>query len=50
MRRDIGRHIDLCVSCVQHKGTADAPTPILLYPIPELPFDVVGVDFLKVAC
>ncbi len=47
MRRDIGRHVDLCASCVQHKGPTGSPAPILPYPIPERPFDVAGVDLLK---
>ncbi len=46
MRLEIDRHISQCLSCAETKGTT--PTaPILEYPLPAGPFDVVGIDLLQ---
>jgi len=47
MRIDIDAHIDGCVKCAQHKGTVPKPAPILEYPPPERPWDVVAIDLLQ---
>ncbi len=36
-----------CVTCAQHKGVAKGPASILLYPLPEAPWDVVSIDLLQ---
>ncbi len=46
MRLDIERHIARCLSCAETKGTTQT-APILEYPLPAEPFDVVGIDLLQ---
>ncbi len=46
MRLDIERHIARCLSCAETKGTIHT-APILEYPLPAGPFDVVGIDLLQ---
>ncbi len=46
MRIDIDAHIDRCVKCAQNKATVSRPAPILEYPPPEQPWDVVAIDVL----
>ncbi len=46
MRVDIEKHVSQCVSCAQTKGTTKT-APILEYPLPDGPFDVVGIDLLQ---
>ncbi len=46
MRLDIERHIALCLSCAETKGTKQT-APILEYPLPAGPFDVIGIDLLQ---
>ena len=46
MRIDIENHISRCLSCAQTKGTTTT-APILEYPLPAGPFDVVGLDLLQ---
>ncbi len=46
MRIDIEKHVSRCLSCAQTKGTTTT-APILEYPLPAAPFDVVGLDFLE---
>ncbi len=46
MRIDVKRHISQCFSCAQTKGTTST-APILEYPLPAGPFDVVGIDLLQ---
>ncbi len=46
MRIDVEKHISQCVSCAQTKGTTST-APILEYPLPAGPFDVVGIDLLQ---
>ncbi len=43
---DIEKHISQCLSCAQTKGTTST-APILEYPLPAGPFDVVGIDLLQ---
>ena len=47
MRIDIENYVSKCVSCAQHKGTANRPAPILEYPLPERPWDIVSMDLLQ---
>ena len=47
MRRDIESYVDKCVSCAQHKGAVIGPAPILEYPMPEKPWDIVSIDLLQ---
>ncbi len=46
MRIDIKKHIAQCLSCAETKGTTQT-APILEYPLPAGPFDVVGIDLLQ---
>ncbi len=46
MRLDIERHIAQCLSCAETKGTTQT-APILEYPLPAEPFEVVGIDLLQ---
>ncbi len=46
MRLDIEKHIAQCLSCAETKGTTTT-APILEYPLPAGPFDIVGIDLLK---
>ncbi len=46
MRLDIEKHIAQCLSCAETKGTTTT-APILEYPLPAGPFDVVGIDLLQ---
>ncbi len=45
MRLDIEKHIAQCLSCSETKGTTTTD-PILEYPLPAGPFDVVSIDVL----
>ncbi len=44
MKIDITDHVLKCVQCAQHKGK---PAPILQYPPPAGPWDVVAIDLLQ---
>ncbi len=46
MRINVENHISQCLSCAQTKGTPST-VPILEYPLPVRPFDVVGIDLLQ---
>ncbi len=46
MRLDIEKHIAQCLSCAETKGTTQT-APILEYPLPAGPFDVVGICLLQ---
>ncbi len=46
MRIDIEKHVSCCLSYAQTKGTTTT-APILEYPLPAGPFDVVGLDLLQ---
>ena len=47
MRVDIDAYVDKCVKCTQHNGNVPKPAPILEYPSPEQPWDVVAMDLLQ---
>ncbi len=47
MKVDINDHVAKCVQCAQHKGTVPKPAPILQYPPPAGPWDVVAIDLLQ---
>ena len=47
MRADVEEYVARCVSCAKHKGVPSGPAPILQYPPPEHPWDVVAVDLLQ---
>ncbi len=44
---DVESHVARCITCAQHKGVVKAPAPILQYPLPEAPWDVVIIDLLQ---
>ncbi len=46
MRLDIEKHIAQCLSCAETKGTTQT-APILEYPLPAGPFEVVGIGFFQ---
>ncbi len=46
LRLDIEKHIPQCLSCAETKGTTKT-APILEYPLPARPFDVIGIDLLQ---
>ncbi len=46
MLLNIKKHISRCFSCSQTKGTTST-APILEYPLPAGPFDIVGLDLLQ---
>ncbi len=39
--------MDWCVKCAEHKGTVPRPAPIVEYPPPDRPWDVVSIDLLQ---
>ena len=47
MRVDTEAYVSSCVKCAQHKGTGPRPAPILEYPPPARPWDVVAIDLLQ---
>ncbi len=49
MRVDTDAHVDKCVKCAQLKGTVPRPAPILEYPPPDRPWDVVSIDLLQLS-
>ncbi len=50
MRVDIDSYVSQCVKCAQNKGTVPPPAPILQYPPPDRPWDVVSIDLLQLSC
>ncbi len=46
LRLDIEKHISQCLSCAETKVTTKT-APILKYPLPAKPFDVIGIDLLQ---
>ncbi len=46
---DIDEHINKCVQCVQHKGSAPKPASTLEYPPLERSWDVVAMDVLQLS-
>ncbi len=49
MRTDVEVHVSKCTECAQHKGTVPRPAPILEYPPPNRPWDVVSIDLLQLS-
>ncbi len=49
LRLDIEKHIAQCLSCAETKGTTKT-APILEYPLPARPFNVIGIDLLQLPC
>ena len=47
MRVDVDAYVEKCVKCAAHKGTVSRPAPILEYPPPSRPWEVVGIDLLQ---
>ncbi len=47
MRVDVDAYVAKCIKCAQHKGTVPRPAPILEYPPPARPWDVVSIDLLQ---
>ena len=47
MRVDIDDHVNRCHNCAQYKGMVPKPAPILTYPPPSKPWEVVGIDVLQ---
>ncbi len=47
MKIYISDHVSKCVQCAQHKGTVPKPAPVLQYPPPAEPWDVVAIDLLQ---
>ncbi len=41
---DVNEHVGRCISCAKHKGIPTGPAPILEYPPPTQPWDVVSID------
>ncbi len=48
MRVDTDAYVGRCVKCAQHKGTVPRPAPILEYPPPDRPWDVVSIDLQQI--
>ncbi len=44
---DMEAHVAQCIKCDKHKGVIKGAAPILQYPVPELPWDVVSIDLLQ---
>ena len=49
MHIDINAHIDFCHTCVIHKGNVHSRVPILNYPVPAQPWDLVAIDLLTLS-
>ncbi len=49
MRTDVEAHVSKCNECAQQKGTVPRPAPILEYPPPNRPWDVVSIDLLQLS-
>ncbi len=49
LRVDVESHVARCISCAQHKGTLKGLAPMLQYPLPESPWDIVSVDLLQLS-
>ncbi len=47
MRIDFESYISKYVKCAQIKGVVAQPAPVLEYPPPDLPWDVVSIDLLQ---
>ncbi len=47
LRIDVEAHVAQGIECAKHKGITKGAAPILQYPVPELPWDVVSIDLLQ---
>ncbi len=47
VQADVEGHVGRCVSCTKHKGNPSGPAPMLEYPPPMQPWDVVSIDLLQ---
>ncbi len=49
MRKQIDNHIEIdnCKICAEVKGHTRAPAPMLNYPIPEKPWEIINLDILE---
>ncbi len=47
MRFDVEDYVGRCVTCAKHKGTPGGAAPMLEYPPPTQPWDVVSIDLLQ---
>ncbi len=47
MSVDIDSYVSQYVKCAQNKGSVPRPAPILEYPPPDRPWDVVSIDLLQ---
>lgn len=46
LRVDVESYVARCLSCAQTKGNTQT-APILEYPLPDSPFDTIGIDLLQ---
>ncbi len=49
LRVDVESLVARCISCAQHKETLKGPAPMLQYPLPESPWDIVSIDLLQLS-
>ena len=49
MKIDTERHINQCIQCAKYKGNVRKPAPMLEYPPPSYPMEVVGIDLLTLS-
>ncbi len=47
LRIDVESHVAQCVTYAQHKGVVKGAAPIVQYPLPEAPWDIVSIDLLQ---
>ena len=47
MSSDVTRHVALCPTCAQFRGSAAGQQPMLEVPLPAEPWDTIGIDLLK---
>ncbi len=47
LRSHVESCVTRCITCAQHKGVVKGPAPILQYPLPEAPWDVVSIHLLQ---
>ena len=47
LRLDVKKHVLECVTCPENKGHVPLPAPMLNYPTPAAPMDVIAIDLLQ---
>ena len=47
LRSDVKKHVLECVTCAENKGHVTPPTPMLNYPTPAAPMDVIDIYLLQ---